>query len=114
MNTESWNRVNDLVETFRHYGYMRGPCIYGPEEGKSSGGKNIILFGFSIPRLLDGELNYFNRRFLTIRYQRGRKLYTESFRSIEEVEQWVKDNGWAGNIPVSENGESNNENSLYI
>jgi len=86
------SRVCDLM---RDNGYMTGPCALGLQERTARNGNTFYDCVFSISRYADGAVSIFGPRSFYANWIQGRYRGNERFRSYDEIEEWIVNNGWA-------------------
>tara|TARA_Y100000034_G_scaffold116271_1_gene154409 strand:- start:463 stop:753 length:291 start_codon:yes stop_codon:yes gene_type:complete len=86
--------VENLWKVFRDKGLMTSPTA-GIDSIKKINGRKVESFTFGIARLCDGVVNVYHKGFIVLKWQSGRRPNSETFHSMNDVVEWVNDNGWS-------------------
>jgi hypothetical protein len=88
--------VEAIVENLENHDMMNGPCAFGQKKVDNQYG-GYYTISWSIPRWADGCIYFFNKNKISVRWMYGGRKYNLDFKSIEELNNWIKNQGYTGN-----------------
>ena len=85
--------VEYLKQIFTGEDLMTHP-VSGYSTVRRIGNKKIESFVFGISGYLDGTVNVYHKGFICVKWEYGRRPYSKTFYSKEEVVEWAKERDW--------------------
>ena len=85
--------VEYLKKIFTSEDLMTHP-VSGYSYVRRIGNKKIESFVFGISGYLDGTVNVYHKGFICVKWEYGRRPYSKTFHSKEEVVEWAKERNW--------------------
>tara|TARA_B100000809_G_C15109660_1_gene520084 strand:- start:1242 stop:1523 length:282 start_codon:yes stop_codon:yes gene_type:complete len=85
--------VEYLKQIFTSEDLMTHP-VSGYSTVRRIGNNKIESFVFGVSGHLDGTVNVYHKGFICVKWEYGRRPYSKTFHSKEEVVEWAKERDW--------------------
>ena len=85
--------VEYLKEIFTKENLMTHP-VSGYSTVRRINNQKIESFIFGVAGYLDGTVHVYHKGYIRVRWECGRRPYSETFLSKEEVVEWAKEQDW--------------------
>mgnify|MGYP006212591563 FL=1 len=85
--------VEYLKQIFTSEDLMTHP-VSGYSTVRRIGNNKIESFVFGVAGDLDGTVNVYHKGFICVKWEYGRRPYSKTFYSKEEVVEWAKERNW--------------------